>query len=387
MRTSSTFLFVLLVTFLQAQSTFTNDGIPDAHTPDNWETTARWSGTYPGTATIGGQHLNINGLCQVGTPTVPVNLSFAANNDIYNLTINDTLIVYGDVSFANKAMNLVINGALIIIGNLTAANKLDLAAHGILVVTGSFSKTGTQGTFSGSGTIYAGSYNGSADAFVPGSTATTPDQQQTIADLAVDADSTGASAYLLQVSTFINNGGNIPLPVELVRFYSDKNQHSISLHWQTASEINTSHFELFKSHDGKAFVSMGILEANGNSSSLISYYVEDFHPFQGMNYYRIASVDFDGYTELFDVIAVSFQYEQLMVYPNAFDGREINLSSFSDWGGAVVSVNDLQGRSVYSGQLDPLYPVLEFNPVLTPGIYFLTIHSVADAFSCRILVR
>jgi hypothetical protein len=63
-----------------------------------------------------------------------------------NLTVNDTLIIYGNLELKNDA-DITINtgGVLIIVGNFDAKNKINLAVGGVIVVTGNFSKNGNQG--------------------------------------------------------------------------------------------------------------------------------------------------------------------------------------------------------------------------------------------------
>lgn len=84
-----------------------------------------------------------------GTPGVPAD--FVLNNG-NNLTVNDTLVVYGNLELRNDA-DITINtgGVLIIIGDFLAFNKVDLAVGGVLVVTGNFDKTGGQGEITDDG--------------------------------------------------------------------------------------------------------------------------------------------------------------------------------------------------------------------------------------------
>jgi hypothetical protein len=63
-----------------------------------------------------------------------------------NLTVNDTLVIYGNLELKNDA-DITINtgGVLIIVGDFDAKNKINLAVGGVIVVTGNFSKNGNQG--------------------------------------------------------------------------------------------------------------------------------------------------------------------------------------------------------------------------------------------------
>jgi len=63
-----------------------------------------------------------------------------------NLTVNDTLVIYGNLELKNDA-DITINsgGVLIIVGDFDAKNKVDLAVGGTIVVTGDFNKNGSTG--------------------------------------------------------------------------------------------------------------------------------------------------------------------------------------------------------------------------------------------------
>src|SRR5688572_27577028 len=101
-----------------------------------WETAASWTGGIPAATTnIGNADLN---LTLNGFITRNGALSFAANNDGEDFIINDTLVVLGNVSFANKAANLRLgaNSVFIVFGDFSAANKISIANGGIFIVTG-----------------------------------------------------------------------------------------------------------------------------------------------------------------------------------------------------------------------------------------------------------
>jgi hypothetical protein len=64
------------------------------------------------------------------------------------------------------------------------------------------------------------------------------------ADFTVTGTSTGFSWF------GAGSGNNNPLPVELVSFSGVCDNGLINLTWQTASEFNSSHFDVEKSRDG-----------------------------------------------------------------------------------------------------------------------------------------
>ncbi len=74
--------------------------------------------------------------------------------------------------------------------------------------------------------------------------------------------------------SWFNGGGdnnNNPLPVELVSFTGACDEGIINLTWQTASEFNSSHFDVEKSRDGENWQLLTTLPSAGTSNELITY--------------------------------------------------------------------------------------------------------------------
>ena len=109
----------------------------------SWSTSASWDPDWATpTTSVSGYDITIYGYI-----TVNGSLSFSGSGG--DLFVNDTLVVQGDLSFGSNN-NLTVNsgGVLIVRGNLTAGNKTDILANSYIVVTGDFSASGSQTTFS-----------------------------------------------------------------------------------------------------------------------------------------------------------------------------------------------------------------------------------------------
>jgi hypothetical protein len=87
------------------------------------------------------------------------------------------------------------------------------------------------------------------------------------------------------------------LPVNLVDWEAVPAGDKVRLHWSTASEINTSHFIIERSADGRHFAPIATVQANGNTQSEKFYVKEDVAPLPGKSYYRLKMVDMDGHSE------------------------------------------------------------------------------------------
>ena len=94
------------------------------------------------------------------------------------------------------------------------------------------------------------------------------------------------------------------LPVEWLYFTGTEQGTANLLDWATASEQNTSIFEVQRSKDGINFQTIGEVTASGNSSEAKVYQFIDNSPFIGINYYRLNLINNDGSTELSNIVAL-----------------------------------------------------------------------------------
>ncbi|HEY0679028.1 MAG TPA: T9SS type A sorting domain-containing protein, partial [Chitinophagaceae bacterium] len=93
-----------------------------------------------------------------------------------------------------------------------------------------------------------------------------------------------------------NASAALMLPVKLSVFNASLVKKNVVLNWTTEQEINTSHFSVQRSTDGKEFTDAAILFTDGNSNASISYSYKDpvATGAKGVLYYRLKMVDLDG---------------------------------------------------------------------------------------------
>jgi hypothetical protein len=161
-----------------------------------------------------------------------------------------------------------------------------------------------------------------------------------------------------KVSSFSGGGGGggasgSPLPVDLIHFdVHATNNHSASLHWATASEINNSHFEIERSYDGRTFEMIDQIDGNGNCQHQIEYnYIDEgIHSFENTAFYRLKQVDFDGTSEYSDIRVVRFDAVgsgiDFSAYPNPLTNELSVMVSLSKGEAYQIGVTDLQGAKV-----------------------------------------
>ena len=95
-----------------------------------------------------------------------------------------------------------------------------------------------------------------------------------------------------------------PLPIALSNFQGKLMTRSNMLTWTTETERNGSYFDVQRAVSGSLdFETIGRVDANGNTNTLMSYSFEDEKP-SSLAYYRLKMVDLDGSFEYSDVISL-----------------------------------------------------------------------------------
>jgi hypothetical protein len=134
---------------------------------------------------------------------------------------------------------------------------------------------------------------------------------------------------------------NSPLPVELLSFEAKKSNSKVDLYWSTASEVDNDYFEIQHSYNNIIWNSIGKVKGNGNSSSINNYSFIDNNPYNGINYYRLKQVDYDGKFTFSTVISVNFEMLNINIYPNPSTGI-VNIENLSD--GSKIELYDMNSR-------------------------------------------
>ena len=120
----------------------------------------------------------------------------------------------------------------------------------------------------------------------------------------------------------------------------------MQLDWKTASEKNASHFDVECSVDGKKFAAIGTIKASGTSSALTSYNFNDENPSNGLTYYRLRQVDFDGTTAFSSIVNVNRNGKNKLIFPPNPAQNSIAVNLEGNKQRANLTIYDLLGRAV-----------------------------------------
>ncbi len=248
--------------------------------------------------------------------------------DQSNFTNNGTVNASGNVTIQN-VVTITNNLSFIVGGNMTMTK-------GTLNNTGSFVVEGT-GSFSNdpiinnSGTL---DYNGLLSFNITGSGAVNNTGGTINAHSSLDF--TGTVVGDCPTSGAINYWGTLTkgnctlagatLPVELTHFSVSEVVKGVLLEWSTASEKNNDIFNIEHSINGEVYSVIGTQEGKGNSSVDSYYSFNHQYPINGMNYYRLQQVDYDGTATLSKAISVCYKENYPIVYPTiAEKGQNISI--------------------------------------------------------------
>jgi hypothetical protein len=191
---------------------------------------------------------------------------------------------------------------------------------------------------------------------------------------------------------FSGFGGGFPassgsLPVEYGQELEGEHVAEVGnvLTWVTFVEVNNNYFELQRSADGITFETIGIVNGQGNSTVQQHYTYIDTTYQAGINYYRLRQVDYDGYAEFSNTIAIYVKPAEVIasVYPNPAN----TYFSVSVSVNCRVELLDISGVPVIKPtylEADHLYSFDIYK--LPPGIYTLNLFNGENVTTKRIVI-
>ncbi len=179
------------------------------------------------------------------------------------------------------------------------------------------------------------------------------------------------------------------IPSKLVSFNVAKKDNSALISWSTAQEINSKHFVVERSTDGRSFISIGTVTAAGNSQFQRNYQFIDATPAQGLNYYRIKTIDIDNRADLSKVATIHFGKSFYFGFgPNP--AKEMLLITIENVSGAgVVQLSDLQGRSLMQSRVEgTASQTIRMNVSgLSKGVYLLQLKAGTEVKTAKVVIE
>ncbi|MFK8008386.1 MAG: lamin tail domain-containing protein [Saprospiraceae bacterium] len=185
------------------------------------------------------------------------------------------------------------------------------------------------------------------------------------------------------------NEGNILLPIELLRFEAKPtNLKSVNLQWQTTSEENNDYFSIEHSTDGTSFREIAIEAGNGTTDQVQNYSYLHQEVENGLHYYRLKQVDFDGKFEYTNIVTakISRSGDDIFLTPNPSSNVILIQTKTAYQTDADFQILNMQGQVVLSSVLQEGDTDMELNIADFPvGIYYLQLFVDNDVMMKKII--
>lgn len=159
------------------------------------------------------------------------------------------------------------------------------------------------------------------------------------------------------------------LPVELLNLYATKKEENVHIIWKTATEENNKGFNIQRSENGINWTTLDFIEGGGTTLIPQDYLYTDSEPFEGINYYRLQQLDFDGqieYSDIVNVIMTSFDND-VIVYPNPVN-ETLHITNVQ----GVVTIYNMLGQQVQQASINKKETTINVSD-LRQGHYILSI--------------
>ena len=170
--------------------------------------------------------------------------------------------------------------------------------------------------------------------------------------------------WLFEVG-FLDAGGGA-LPLTWLSFRAIQNNGEVDVAWETSQEYKVYHFEVQRSTNNIDFTPIGTVKP-GNTN----YQYIDKQPLQGINYYRVKSVDVDG-AFLYSTIATVNIKEGMNIisslYPNPGNGSITLQLQGNVQGKVCLQLFDQYGRTILMKQLGDQHTTRFITPVNLSGL-------------------
>jgi hypothetical protein len=170
------------------------------------------------------------------------------------------------------------------------------------------------------------------------------------------------------------------LPVKLISFTAANDKNKVQTEWKTTAEVNSSHYIVQRSSNGRDFENIGRVSSNNISDRQNVYSFTDVTPLQGTGYYRLMMVDKDGAFEYSKTVAVQVKTGNGIAVDNIRISASASAIKFNLTSGQQQEVNmalmDASGRALLNTKLVAAPGTNTITRPLTgisAGVYYLKV--------------
>jgi hypothetical protein len=191
---------------------------------------------------------------------------------------------------------------------------------------------------------------------------------------------------------------NVVLPVELSSFNAELNYNQVDVFWTTFSETNNDYFSVEKSENGKDFYAIGQINGKGNSTQISNYLFTDEDVVEGISYYRLKQVDFNGRFTYSTIKSIENEVIEIVsnVFPNPSENGNFNIhfseNDTENEEALTIQLVDLAVEIFHSEELLPDKIVNHHHEMNTfgsipKGVYYLIIQRKNRKKSTKVIIQ
>ncbi len=184
----------------------------------------------------------------------------------------------------------------------------------------------------------------------------------------VEASFTGFSGFGIGINPFA------ALPIHLIDFVGYNYGTINKISWKVDNQINVKQYELERSFNGVDFEKITTLTAQNSSATLLTYTYADTRFKQGVNYYRLKTVENDNSSSYSSVIVIKIGKKQpgITVYPNPVSDKFF-LTYVGDAATVNVQLYSSNGQLVYNASHVVANPITIATNNLPNGNYVVKV--------------
>ena len=171
------------------------------------------------------------------------------------------------------------------------------------------------------------------------------------------------------------------LAVKLISFTGRLTlSHTVALDWTTTRESRTNYFVVERTKDNWNYTSIDTVYAENNGEFTQNYNATDFHPLQGINYYRLKIVDMDGKISYSPIAAVRVaDTKSPLMYPNPAN-TYVNIAQGTELVKQVTIYNIL-GKTIVRIPNTSSQGIIKIPTYSLPsGLYFVEIRTASAVY-------
>ncbi len=154
----------------------------------------------------------------------------------------------------------------------------------------------------------------------------------------------GDNTYSFTIARY--NGGDAILPITYSKFTATQTKATITLNWQTTTELNNSYFAVERSSNAVNYAAVAQVNSVATGAAVQDYAYTDKLPLAGNNYYRLKQVDKDGKFSYSKTVSIAYlKPGSIQLFPNPAKDR-LTIKGLNAAITSTIAVLDIQGKQL-----------------------------------------